>query len=225
MHYRQWAVTAAVAAAILIAIGAPLWLRHQTRRPDAAGRTVALQFDAFLQQFARDPSSAQNVLLASFNGREVDLQEVERTLGYTPVAGDAVPAGYVVNGVYLLEMPQCSCAKVDCGKAGKCHCGGTCACSQVVYRSAAGRTVSVFEHNEPNSAWFGERPAIRCQCNGVPTELVQIDSQQLAATWKRGNRYVTLVGAQNLEEVKNVMEQLQATSAPGLETPLDTKAS
>jgi hypothetical protein len=218
-------VATAVAAALLIAVGAPLWLRYQSRRPNAAGSPVALQFDAFLQQLSRDPSSAQNVLLTRFNGRQVDLQEIESTLGYTPIAGDAVPEGYVVNGVYLLEMPKCNCAKANCGKDGKCHCGGKCACSQVVYRNVAGRTVSVFEHDEPNSAWFGERPAIRCQCNGVPTELVQIDSEQLAATWKRGDRYVTLVGAQNLEEVKNVMEHLQANSPPGLETPRHTKAS
>jgi len=54
---------------------------------------------------------------------------------------------------------------------------------------------------------------------------VQLDAQQLAATWKHGDRYVTLVGAQNLEEVQDEMEHLQATSPLGLETPLNTKAS
>lgn len=221
----------AIAASLLVAVGAAMWLGSNSNYSKSNREQVASGFDVFLKQFSRDPSSAQSVLLTSFNGRQVDLKEAEETLGYVPAAIDNAPAGYVVNGVYLLDMPACRCLETncprgDCGKGGECKCGGTCGCSQVVYRSSTGRTMSVFEHPEPDVEWFGNRPTIRCECNGVPTELVEIDSQQLAATWKRGDRYVTLVGAVNLEEVKHVMEHLQANATtPADKKLLETKAS
>jgi hypothetical protein len=231
-HRRSIAVIA-TAASLLLAVGVATWLHCNSSHSGTNHEHAASEFDVYLRQLSGDPSSAQNVLLTSFNGRQVDVKEVEKSLGYVPAAINNAPAGYTVKGIYLLDVPVCRCTETDCphgdcGKDGKCKCGGTCGCSQVVFRSSTGRTMSVFEHPEPDVEWFGSRPTIRCECNGVPTDLVQIDSQQLAATWKRGDRYVTLIGAVNVEEVKHVMEQLQAkvdAITPANLNTLETKAS
>ncbi len=154
---------------------------------------LAMNFDAYLDHFPDHPLQAQQVLLANYGGQRTTLDQAAQTLGYALLAGVRTPAGYAVEEVYLLEMPGCTCA-------------------HVVYRHSEGRLIAVIEHDQDQPIRFGDRPAITCQCQGQPTRLVQVNKQHLAVTWTLGERYVTLIGAQDLEEVQDLIGQLTPMS-------------
>jgi hypothetical protein len=69
----------------------------------------------------------------------------------------------------------------------------------------------LFEHSEKQTEWFGDRPRIEAYCHGKATNLVQLP-RQLAATWKCGRRYLTVIGAQNVEQVAQLVAFLDARS-------------
>lgn len=58
---------------------------------------------------------------------------------------------------------------------------------------------AVFEHADDQFAWFGGRPLIETRCNGRPASLVQVQNR-LAASWQRQGRFITVVGAHDVEE-------------------------
>jgi hypothetical protein len=69
--------------------------------------------------------------------------------------------------------------------------------------------VAIFEHEDDPEQWFGDRPMIRCRCHGQSAELVQVHGQQLAASWQHNSRRITLVGADSIEEVARIMDELK----------------
>lgn len=198
-------IALALAGSVLLAVLAAVavWNMNGGHEHDH----LAVNFDAYLSKLPNDPQAAQQVLLVNYGGRRVELDEAKKSLGYMPAAGARLPEGYTLQDVYLLKMPCCECA-------------------QVVYRRAQGGVVTIFEHEKDQPVWFGDRPTIKCECNGLPTDLIQISPQQLAASWKQGERYITLIGAENIEEVKRIMTHLQNlvgrrdTSIAGVLPPL-----
>jgi hypothetical protein len=80
---------------------------------------------------------------------------------------------------------------------------------QAIYRRADGQTIAVFEHVDDQPVWFGERPSIQARCNGMPTSLVQVDDC-LAASWRQDGRYLTVVGANDVEQVAQLVAFLDS---------------
>jgi hypothetical protein len=182
----------ALAAMLLLAVGLGIYAMSSvpTRDPHAQ---LAVVFERYLTELDTDPARAQQVLLTAYNGRPVTLKQATSTLGYEPLLARSVPPGCTLVGIYLLEMPCCRCA-------------------QVVSLSEQGQVISVFEHSDAAAQWFGDRPAIDCLCEGQPTNVVQLQDR-LAATWKQGGRYVTLVGARDLKEVTNYVRHLNRSTS------------
>lgn len=173
-------VRLALAATLLIAVGVGV-AAYQVWFPAHDHDHLAANFGAFLNEFDDRPDQAQQILLASYEGRPTTLQEAATELGYHPVAAKGLPPGCTLDKAYLLKMPCCTCTEIVC-------------------RTEDGNSIAIFEHDVDQPVWFGERPTIKCRCDNVPTSVVQV-GDKLAATWKNGKRYITIIGANDLDDV------------------------
>ena len=68
--------------------------------------------------------------------------------------------------------------------------------------------VCVFEHDIDQAAWFGERPQSFVVCGGQTTRIVQLNGS-VAATWQRGRRHITVIGAKDVDEVTRLVEHFE----------------
>lgn len=152
---------------------------------------LAANFGSYLEIFQHDPVKAQQMLIANYDGNATSLEEIIRRVKYRPVVADRLPEGYKLEGLYLLKMP-------------------CCICPQAVVRGDDGNVLAVFEHGPDEPDWFGDRPMVKCRCAGKPTAIVEIDGK-LAATYKSGSRYVTLVGLRDLDETTRLIGHLAAS--------------
>ena len=174
----------AIAATILIAAGLGVvayqaWFAGVEH--DHLHNHLAENFGGFLDEFENRPDNAQQILLVNYEGRPTTLREAATVLGYEPVVAKGLPAGCSLEKVYLLKMPCCTCAQVVC-------------------RNEKGHSIAIFEHDSDQPMWFGSRPTVERLCHGVPTSVVQV-GDKLAATWKDGKRFLTIIGATDLNEV------------------------
>lgn len=176
-----WAASLFVATSV--AIGA-YWMWHKIE-PHAV---MAATFDVYLTEFQKSPEQAQHVLIDRYDGRPMDVTRVSSDPGFEPNAPEELPDGFARQGIYVLKMPCCTC-------------------TQTIYKSKSGAVLALFEHGEDQQIWFGDRPRIDTVCHHRPTHLVQL-SGQLAATWKCGQRYLTVVGAQDVEQVSELVALL-----------------
>lgn len=176
----------AAAAAIVVAFSV-VWMKS-----DAPGHHhhLAADFDQYLDRFADSPETAQNLLLAKYEGEPVDLAQAETLVGYRPAVADGLPHGYSLEGTYVLKMPCCTCVQTIC-------------------RRADGRVFAIFEHSKDQAVWCGNRPTDRVECNGQPCMLTKAHNS-LLATWKSGPRQLTVVGARDLQEVSDLITHLEA---------------
>ncbi|MBX9790592.1 MAG: zf-HC2 domain-containing protein [Pirellulales bacterium] len=179
----------ATAALVFVAIAAALGI---WRYSSDEHRQMGIAFNRFLEEFNANPAAAQRILLAKYEGRQVSTAEAAHELRYHPRLPAQGPT-LQLEGMYVLQMPCCKCV-------------------ESLYRQQDGTTLAVFEHDDEEPAWFSERPAIRAHCNGVPAHLVQVDNR-LAATWKCGQRYLTLVGARDLNQVAELMHCFEGSPA------------
>jgi hypothetical protein len=166
------AATILIAAAIGVIAYSALFPAHDQ---------LAANFATFLNDFSDSPDRAQQMLLASYDGRPISLEEATTVLGYPPVVAKGLPQGYKLEKTYLLKMPCCTCTEIVC-------------------RTKQGNSIAIFEHSSDQPVWFGNRAAIKCQCDNVPTSVVQF-GDRLAASWKNGNRHITIIGANDLDDV------------------------
>jgi hypothetical protein len=173
------------AAAILVAVGFGMW----SFWPHAGHQHVAPDFESFLRKLRDDPEGAEAILVTKYSGRRVSIPDAKAELGYKPVVAEGSPDGYALTDSYLLKMPCCTCL-------------------ETIYRRPDGGRLCIFEHDGEQSAWFGHRPAIQTVCHGKNCRLVQADGF-LAASWKSGPRYLTVVGARDIEEVARIVEELE----------------
>jgi len=155
---------------------------------------LAINFADYLENFPEQPDVAQQLLLAKYDGQPITLTEATKRLGYEPVAAQGLPPGYSVAEVHLLKMPCCTCAQILC-------------------TNEAGNTVAIFEHIIDQPVWFGDRSSKICICHEVPTDVKQMGNNQLAATWKEGNRFITIIGATDLDEVSDFVAQFKNSSS------------
>jgi hypothetical protein len=182
----------AIAASILVAAGIGL-IAYRAWSPAIGHNHLANNFSNFVDTFNKRPDDAQQILLANYHGRPTTLPEATAALGYEPVAAKRLPPGSSIEKVFLLKMPCCTCAQVVC-------------------RTEDGNSVAIFEHDVDQPVWFGRRPSVKCDCHNRPTSVVQV-GDKLAATWKNGERYVTIVGARDLEELTEFVAHLSDSDA------------
>jgi len=154
---------------------------------------LAVDFTHYVENFAEQPGNAQQILLAKHEGRPVTLTEATDILGYEPVAAKGLPPGYSLEQVNLLTMPCCICA-------------------QVIFTNKAGESIAIFEYAIDQPVWFGNRPTIERLCLDIPTSVMQVDDR-LVATWKEGKRYITIIGATDLNEVTEFVAHFSKVSS------------
>lgn len=183
---KRWPLGLLAAAVVFLAFGI-VWVTS-----DAPGHhhDLAADFQQYLDHFADAPETAQNFLLAKYEGEPVDLAQAETLVGYRPAVAAGLPKGYSLEGTYVLKMPCCTCVQTIC-------------------RRADGRVLAIFEHSEDQAVWCGDRPGNQVECNGQPCMLTKAQNS-LLATWKSGKRQLTVVGARDLQEVGDLMAHLQA---------------
>ncbi len=168
----------ATAAAILIVVGAlgyRTWLQH------GDDTQFVSAFGQYVNEFQRDPDAAQQILLAKYQGRAVDAEQAIHAVGYRPAVAGGMPEGYAVDSTYVMQLPCCTCVQ--------------CVCTR-----ADGTTIAIFEHDDEEPHWFGDRAVTEAACGGQQCRMVTLDNR-LAATWQHGTRHITVVGARDKEEV------------------------
>jgi hypothetical protein len=181
----------AVAAALLFICGSvALVLAFQSHH----SHNMAEAFDHFLVEFAKSPSQAEAVLSTMYEGQPVTAYEAERLLKYRPAIYRGLPPDYSLNSAYVMKMPCCTCFQANLD-------------------SKDGGGIAVFEHDGEQDEWFGARPATEVLCQGMPTRVVEIDDY-LAASCPCGPRYLTIVGAQDVEEVERLLAFWIPENAP-----------
>ena len=188
--FRSWR---ALAAAVLLAVGL-VGSAHFSGLWKGGGHDdhLAVNFDAFLNQFTQNPQAAQQILLANYSGRKVDMSTAASVVGFQPAIARGLPPGYSIDAVYVLEMPCCKCPQSIC-------------------RRDVGGSIAVFEHDVDQPVWFGDRPSIQTHCSGRPTRIVEVDRDLLAATWPSNNRHLTVIGARDVEEVALIVAHFDRT--------------
>lgn len=183
----RMAVLAASVVAFAAAGVALYWAQHRRSDPHVA---MAANFSEFLTQFESHPEDATSVLAQRYAGTKVSVEEAARSLRYRPAITDVTPSGCSLESVYLMYLPCCKCI-------------------QATFRRDDGGRMDVFEHDEEQQAWFGDRPCIRAQCAGEEMSVTQLQ-RGLAATWKIDGHFVTVVGARDLDEIVQFSEQMAA---------------
>lgn len=179
----------ALAASVLLVVAAGLWSLHlwgDSHEHDHD--SMAASFEIYLAKFAVAPGEAHETLVATYSGKPVSSDEAERVFGYRPIASTGALADLTVEQTFSLDMPCCRCMLSVC-------------------RRSDGTVVSILEHADSEPVWFGDRSRIECLCDGVPTSVVQLDGM-LAASWKYGKRYITVIGASDLDEITEMVTGL-----------------
>jgi anti-sigma factor RsiW len=189
---RKWRLGILTAAAmVLVAIGI-LWVGGKGWRMPGPHNTMAADFVDYLEHFASNPQTAHNVLLAKYDGQKVNVTEATKQLGYRPVVADGLPQGYSLEAMYVMEMPCCTCVQSVC-------------------RRSDGKVFALFEHDEAQPVWYGNCSRIETQCDGRSCSLIQAD-RTLVASWKTDNRQLTVVGADDLDEIADLMDHFGSRS-------------
>jgi hypothetical protein len=171
-----------LAATVLIAMGwfgYVQWLKHD------AHHEMAVVFGQYLTEFDRNPGAAQQMLLARYDGRAIDVEHAVQKVGYRPVIAEGMPEDYVAQTTYVMKMPCCTCVLTHCNRSD-------------------GGTIAVFEHDDIDPLWFGDRPKSEANCRGKRCNIVDL-GKRLAATWSRGKRQITVVGAEDIKKVEQLV--------------------
>ena len=191
---RPWLTRAtyqrlAIAASMLLILGLSVWLhRHNTSTDTHGGHGAEFvaTMDHYLEVLLDNPEKADQFLLDKYDGKVVAPEQAISLVGYRPTVADGLPEGYTLASTSVLKMPCCTCVKAVC-------------------KRADGSTLVLFEHDDEEAAWFGERPTSMAMCGDKECCRVDLDSS-IAATWRMGTRSVTAVGARDQDEVANLVD-------------------
>ncbi|GIX05101.1 MAG: hypothetical protein KatS3mg114_0970 [Planctomycetaceae bacterium] len=178
---------AVLAAAIIVAVGIG-WFAWQGSFTTGHHDHFTAAFGRYLSEFRRDPDAAQQFLLGQYEHYRVEPEDAVNRVGYRPVVADGVPPEYTVESTFVVKMPCCTCVQCVC-------------------RRSDGSALVVYEHNDDDPRWFGNQPSITVNCDGQKCSLVELDDS-LAASWKRGKRYITLIGIRDVAEVAKLVAWL-----------------
>ena len=72
-----------------------------------------------------------------------------------------------------------------------------CVCSATLCLRTDGSPIVVFEHKEQQPTWFGKTQSIMTRCFDKQCQVVEM-AKHLAATWRHGDRHLTIIGAEGL---------------------------
>lgn len=176
-----------MAAVLLIAAGTGIyWFQGRMGHHDPLhehppqGRLVH-----YINTFVHDAGAAQRILVSDYGAQRVDLQEASIRLGYQPVIPGRLPEGYSLKAIYVFEMDCCNCVQYIC------------------YREGA-EPITVFEHTDFDAAHLAGCPTRETVCRGRRCQLAQMGKDWIAS-WQVGPRQITVVGAQNVEEVEQLI--------------------
>jgi hypothetical protein len=178
-------MAAAIAATLLIGfVGWTLWHGdHEHAEMVKAMEQVASEINL---------DSSNNLLLRKFGGSEVTYQQAITQVGYRPVATKGLPEGYSVESVQVLDMPCCKCTQTAC-------------------RRPDNSRFFIYEHDNEETGWFEHRNKRQCQCGGNDCEVVELDDQ-LAATWEKDDRHITLLGVRDEQEIELLAKHFDESS-------------
>lgn len=182
---KRWHQSAGLRAAaiLLLAIGLGLWGWQQRH-----SHHLEMNFDGFLTTFTQDVKEAEQRLISQYQGKPVSFEQAVEVLRYRPAVVDHMPADYRLISANLLTMPCCQCL-------------------EATFKGPNGNPVCIFEHDLDQPVWFGNRASIDTICCGKKCRLIQVDGT-VAATWKRADRFLTIIGPQNLDEMVKLIAQL-----------------
>ncbi len=180
LQRRVLAVAGVAAALILAAVLSYPYLQSPKKSAE-----MAMNLTGYIEAFHKDPEQAQQSLLAKYKSQAVQPDEVVTLIHYKLLAPEKLPSGLTRTAMYEIDMPCCKCV-------------------ESVYRRADGRMLAVFEHADKEPASFGDRPTVNAQCHGKDVGLVHCDGQ-LCANWKEQERFVTVIGANELAEVDEIV--------------------
>ncbi len=177
----------AIAALLLVTAGIG-WFAYQRWFSASEASPMLADFGRYLQQLQEDADRAQQILVDEYQGDAVSLADAARQLGFQPLIAAGLPEEYAVQKAYILKMPGCRCVQCLC-------------------RRDDGSVVAIFEHDEKQPTWFGDRPAISARCGGKTCSVVQVDDS-LAVSWKANDRYLTVIGIRDVDELAPLIERL-----------------
>lgn len=195
---QVWLPVLALAASILFVLGTGFWFSQRSGNAHLGHQhdgEFAAAMDLYLQTLEDDPEGAEQFLLDKYHGKTVDPESAVRLVGYRPAVAQGLPEGYSLTSTSVLDMPCCTCVKAVC-------------------KRRDGSTLVLFEHDDEQTAWFGQRPSNMAMCGDTECCLVSLDSS-LAATWKRGSRSVTAVGVRDQAEVSKFVSWLDSKTGKG----------
>ncbi len=184
----------AIAASILLVFGLSVWIsRHDTMSDTDHGHSkeFVATMDHYLRALPENPDEAEQFLLDKYDGKVVAPDEAVRLVGYRPAVADGLPQGYSLASTSVLKMPCCTCVKAVC-------------------KRQDGSTLVLFEHDDEEVDWFGDRASSMAMCGDKECCLVDLDSS-IAATWREGPRSVTAVGVKDQEEVTALVRWFKQT--------------
>lgn len=205
MNDSRFAVgTIALAASVLLMVGAGIWFAGGKH---VGGNQIAMEhhddisaehmaefvrvMDEYLQKLPENPTEAEQLLFSKYKGERVDERRAVELVGYRPIVSQGVPEGYSLASTSVLRMPCCTCVKAVC-------------------RRADGSTLVLFEHDDEEVAWFGDRPTKFATCGDKECCLVELDGN-IAATWKQGTRSITAVGVRDEDEIAKIVTWMEQT--------------
>jgi len=188
----------ALATTILVVIGVS-WLAIEFSSGDKDQTHFTAEFGNYLKEFHDDPDAAGRFLVQKYDGKPVDAEEAEKTLGYEPIVFKGLPPGYMVQSTHVLKMPCCVCV----------HC---------LCKRSDGTSVAILEHDKEEPGWFGNRPAIQAKCNGQHCRLVELNSH-IATSWKLDKRHVTLIGVRDVNEAGELVAWFDEQARPAVPRP------
>jgi len=177
---------AAIAATLVVGfIGFELWYHSH----DHEAMVEAMQ------QVARDINSdeSKTLLLNRFGGGEVNYQDAITQVGFRPVASKSLPDGYSVESIQVLNMPCCKCTQTACLRPDNSR-------------------FYIYEHDNEETGWFEHQTKRQSECCGKTCEIVELDSSQLAVTWEKDNRHITMLGVRDEEEIELLVSQFEEKS-------------
>lgn len=128
-------------------------------------------------------------LLGKYDGGIISPDDAFSQVGYRPIASNGLPSGYTVESIHIIDMPCCKCTQTAC------------------LRSDDSRFF-IFEHDNEDTGWFEHRIKRKRNCGGWDCKIIELDNR-LAATYKTGNRHVTMLGVRDLEEIDLLVSRFE----------------
>ncbi len=173
-------VTAASVALIWFVVRNPK-SEHNDGDASREHAALAVDFQEVIRAAKSEPEAAIAKLVSKYQGKELDAQATASYLGYEPATFKSVPEGFTRVSTHVLNMPCCKCSASICERSD-------------------GTSLIVFEHKDEQSVWFGDLPSIETQCSGKTCKIIEA-AGQLAVSWKNDDRQITMVGANDIDEV------------------------